>query len=114
MLDSLIVPVVSGRRAYTFVYNAQGWLDSVIAPYSTGMRRTKLTTDSTGRVSQIRDPDSTTVSFGFDPVVARRIASRTDRRNFTTSFTYDAGGRVTQHSTAMGNNVTIAQQYRPL
>jgi RHS repeat-associated protein len=84
LLDSIVIPPGSSFT-YRLTYSS-GKLASVIAP---GNRTTTVTMNG-GRVSSIGDPDGTTVGFGFNGTQANRIASRTDRRGYATTYGYDA------------------------
>ena len=80
---------------YQFLYDANGKLQSVHAPGTSGDRVTTVTVSS-GRVQSIQDPDNSTVSFGYRTGSGElnRIISRTDRRGKVTTFDYDAGKRL--------------------
>ena len=84
-VDSIVIPPSGSPFTYRFTYTS-GKLASAIAP---GSRTTSITL-STGRIASIRDPDNTTVSFGFNGTQTNRIASQTDRRGTATTFDYDA------------------------
>jgi RHS repeat-associated protein len=119
VLDTLTLPVVSGTPLrYVFHYNGNGQLTSVDAPGSAAgsVRTTTLTVNaSIGRIDAIQDPDLHSVSFAYDATATRRMTSRTDRRGYATTFTYDAGGRLTGHALNPGGGAAvIAQGYRPV
>ena len=126
-VDSIVVPPAGAGLKYVFHYGATtGMLDSVSAPgpMSSSPRRTRLTyvagpplpQASGHRLLSIRDPDSSLVQFHYANETAGqgdyRIVSRVDRRNVTTTFTYDAGNRPTQSSTPANATQTVAQQFR--
>jgi RHS repeat-associated protein len=115
VLSTITLPVVSGASQYTFQYNGSGQLTGVLSPGASGVRTTTLTVDvASGRINSIQDPDLFQVGFGYDPSVVRRVTSRTDRRNYSTSFSYDAGGRLTSSSLALGGGASITEQFRPI
>ena len=107
-LDSLRVPVPPGAAAafYLFTYTG-GQLTSVTAPPLGATPRITTLTVSGRQVTAIKDPDSTTVGFGYDGSFTNRINSRTNRRSFKASFTFDAGSRVTQDSLDPGSGQPV-------
>jgi len=87
-------------EAYRFWYTA-GRLDSVVAPRRT--RRVGLPADHQRRgVTTIRDPDNSSVAFGYTTGDTNRIVSRTDRRLHTTYFAYDATKKIVKDSLDLG------------
>lgn len=103
-LDTVTLPTVSGTLLYDFAYNGSAKLDSVLAP---GNRGTKVYIAS-AVVDSIRDADITKVRFtyGSSPN-EKRMASRNDRRGYTTSYSYDAANRLSQHSRTLEDASTI-------
>ena len=96
-LDTLTVPPASAAARYVFSYDTTvtpARLKTVTAPPAGAVARVDTVTVSGGKVTAIRDPDSTTVSFAYDGTVTNRAVSRTDRRGTVTSFAFDAGGKV--------------------
>jgi RHS repeat-associated protein len=93
-IGSITVPAPGATLTYTFVYDGTThMLDSVIAPSTAGepTRATKLTTNSSGDVTAIRDPDGVSVTFNYRAGGdADVITSLVDRRGTLTAFTYDA------------------------
>jgi RHS repeat-associated protein len=77
-VDSIIDPVGWATR---FRYSASQ--DTVFIP---GGRTARLIL-SGGNLTQIVDPDGKTVSFGYDG--SQRLSSRTSRRGYQTTYTYD-------------------------
>src|SRR5207249_9844631 len=62
----------SSDLVYRFSYDGNGLLQSVSAPGPDGVApRTTNVTMTSGRLTGIRDPDLTTVSFGYDPKETR-------------------------------------------
>ncbi len=77
------------------------------------MRAAKVTV-SGGRITSIRDPNLTTVSFGYVAGDTNRIVSRTDRRAVVTSYAFDGGKRVTTSTLNMGTGqAAIVTSTRP-
>lgn len=92
--------LISSR--YSFTYNGSGRLTSVTAPpIQTVARVTTVAIGGNGGISSITDPDLRVVGFGYDATFPRRMTSRTDRRSTVTTFSYDAGWKVSQSSIAM-------------
>lgn len=112
---TITVPAPGATLTYQFVYDGTThMLDSVIAPSVGGepTRATKLTINSAGDVTAIRDPDGMSVTFNYrtggDSDV---ITSLTDRRGTYTAFTYDAARELataTVDSTSGGFNLTTS------
>lgn len=115
-LDSLRVPVPALQPAVRYVFNYTGTqLSSVTAPPLGATQRVVALTLSGFQVTAITDPDTTTVSFGYDGTFANRVISRTNRRGYITSFKYDAGSKVTKDSLDPGSNQpVIVTQLRAL
>lgn len=84
-------------RVYQFIYTSPTdcltRLASVTAPPLGGTARVTTLTNPSGRVTSLRDPDNTLVSFGYQ-TGTNRVTSRTDRRSKVTTYNYDAGKRV--------------------
>lgn len=116
VLSTIDMPVVSGQLRYTFQYNGNGQLTTILSPGSIGGSRTSTVTVNTsvGRIDAIQDPDLNTVHFGYDASFTRRIISRTDRRNFTTGFRYDNGGRLIRDSLMLADQSIIGHDYQPV
>jgi RHS repeat-associated protein len=108
-LDAITLPPASYEFNYSFIYTA-GLLSSVSSP---GPRATIVTMNA-GRIASIRDPDLSTVSFGFDPVLGLRIRTRTDRRGTVTTYDYDQTGRKLAMTTiGMVSQANIVTYYGP-
>jgi len=105
------VTTLSGQK-YVF-HHPSGTLDSVTAPSAAGTtRRTRFTrAGGTGTITSITDPDTKVVSFGYHGTYPRRMTSRTDRRSTTTTFSYDAGWKVSQSSVAMSTVPDLVDQF---
>ncbi len=111
-LDTIFT-LISSR--FGFGYNGSGRLTSVSSNAPVGLLTTTIAIGGNGEVSSITDPDLKSVSFGYHPLFARRITSRTDRRSTTTTYTYDAGWKITQSSTAMdAPTPPIVTQLKPV
>src|SRR5574341_185090 len=107
-LDSITVAPASQALRYKFVYNAtSGILDSVIAPPAGALARATKLTKSGTLVTAIRDPDTSSVSFGYDGGFTNRIISRTDRVGAVASYFFDAGGKVARDSLDPGSSQPV-------
>jgi RHS repeat-associated protein len=116
VLSTLDMPVLSGTTRYTFNFNGSGQLTSVDAPHpsGSGSRTTTVTPDpTTGRIAVIKEPSADSVRFGYDATVTTRMVSRTDRRGFQTTISYN-GGRVASHTLTLTGGATITQSYLPM
>jgi YD repeat-containing protein len=92
-LTSITLPPASSPLSYTFTYDGNGRVNTIVAPGVPSSRTTTLTINATtGRLTSIQEPDNRTVSFGYG--ADHKITSRTDRRGTVTDFQYDGGGRV--------------------
>jgi RHS repeat-associated protein len=112
-VDSLRVPKPGGWLSYVFTYTA-GLLSGVSAPRAVvgGAARNVVITQSSGRIASIRDPDSTLVSFSYGTgLEANVVRSRTDRRNFTTHFTFDVGGHLVKDSLQLADFSVIVESW---
>ncbi|HYU10706.1 MAG TPA: RHS repeat-associated core domain-containing protein [Gemmatimonadales bacterium] len=95
-LVSISVPP-SDALSYTFSYQ-NGKIATIVAPGVPTSRTATLTVNgTTGRLTNILEPDSRTVSFGYD--TDNKISSRTDRHGTVTNFQYDAGNHVSVATT---------------
>jgi RHS repeat-associated protein len=104
VLDSIILPAPGPMRpAYKFMYanNSSGnpVLQMVQSPGANGMRMTNLMRMGDWQISQINDPDNTSVGFTWDPL--NRIVTRRNRLNDQTTYGYDAAGGLKQVSIDM-------------
>jgi RHS repeat-associated protein len=101
----------TGRLHAALGYDARGWLTSitdgdgrittierdtntgaplaVIGPFG---HRTVLHTDAAGRLDTVTDPSGAAVSMTYTP--GQLLETFTSGRHFTSSFTYDAAGRL--------------------
>src|SRR6185436_10339848 len=95
-LDRIDLPVSGYSYAFTYGNDGGTRLSTVTSPGAVGPRTTTVATatDGTGRVTQITDPDARFVVFGYTGT-DRRVMKRTDRRNWTTRFTYGEGSKLT-------------------
>jgi len=93
-LQSITLPPAGLTYQFTYT-NGSRWV--VTAPSNANQIRADTGMVSTGRLTTIRGPDSTRVSFGYatGPDV-NHIVSRTDRRGWITTYGYDGGKRVVQ------------------
>ncbi|MDP9348567.1 MAG: PA14 domain-containing protein, partial [Gemmatimonadota bacterium] len=99
------VPVPSGTEpSYVFSYpsttSVQISAPALALPGGGQEARDVVLTLSGTRVTQIRDPDQTTVGFEYTEG-SNRITDRIDRRQTRTSYGYDAGKKVGQSTIHM-------------
>jgi len=99
-LSTITLPPAAAARVYQFSYasatDCATRLASVAAPPAGPQSRITTITPVGGRISTIRDPDNTTVIFGYSIIDTSVIASRTDRRGVVTSFGFDPAKKVAQ------------------
>jgi RHS repeat-associated protein len=104
-VSTIQVPTISGTVQYSFAYDGNNRLDSIAAP---GGRGTKLFRTA-ARVDSIRDPDGTRVRFGSGAGSNQYVVtSRRDRKNNSTTFSYDAGNRISQAARPLSNTLILA------
>jgi RHS repeat-associated protein len=83
-----------GSSRVTTITDPVGWTTTFSYPTNKvvisipGGRADTLTLSS-GRLTKIKDPDQKTVQFGYDG--SQRLSSRTSKRGYQTTFTYDYG-----------------------
>jgi RHS repeat-associated protein len=113
-LDSITVAPASQTLRYKFKYNTtSGLLDSVIAPPAGAAPRAVKLTKNGALVTAIRDPDTSSVGFGYGGY-ANRISSRTDRLGVTASYFFDAASKVVRDSLDPGfSQAAIVTRLRP-
>jgi RHS repeat-associated protein len=112
-LQSIAIPPSGSGLAYTFVYDANARLDSVVSPpMSSRGRGTQVTLTADGRIQTIRDPDNHTITFGHSATILRLITSRTDKRGTVTTVSYDSARKVAQSTIAMVTRPDIVYQIR--
>jgi RHS repeat-associated protein len=102
-LSTITLPAQGGSQTYVFAYTGS-WLDSIRAPSLPTQTRNVKVTQASGKVTQIRDPDNTTVGFGYS---GNRIVSRTDRRSTTTEYGYDAAAKLWRVNTTLSASDSI-------
>ena len=112
-LSAIRLPITGGYLTYTFVYDGAGKLDSIIAPPAGSTARAAQVTIANGQLTTVRDPDGTSVSFGYDPGLTNRINSRTDRRGTLTTFAYGNANTLNQSTINMDGGVTIVTSLVP-
>lgn len=107
-LVSIDLPVPAGstrQRTYTFVYgypaNSETYLSQVTPPASAqGSRAVSISHQSgTNQITRIGSPAPDASGVGFSIGGSGLIAARTDRRGFTTTFTYDSVAQTLRRST---------------
>lgn len=109
LLDSLriLVPPDTQNLRYRFFFNSSSHLlDSVVAPPAGTVPRILKVTRSGALVTILRDPDTSTVSFGYG-TFANRIISRTGRDTVTASYFFDAAGKVVGDSLDPGFSQSV-------
>jgi RHS repeat-associated protein len=116
-LDSLQVPPTALGKRYVFAYDGAtpNRLLSVAAPRLPSRTRLTTVTTSGGRITAIKEPDSTVVSFGYaTPGDTNRIVKRTDRRGVIGTFYYNAAKLLVEDSIGMDTTgVPIVTTFRP-
>ena len=113
-LSTISVPVKSGSPlVYTFYYDGNSVLDSVVAP-NAGVARVVRLARTSHQITSITDPDGSVVRFTYGSGSdVHRIASRIGRRSDTTTFSYNSVNQLTQSSLSMGSGQYITQAFRP-
>ncbi|PYP63771.1 MAG: hypothetical protein DMD37_05130 [Gemmatimonadetes bacterium] len=116
-LSRIMLPPDTTSRMYTFTYTSATDcttpLASVTAPPAGVQTRVATVTVVGGQVTTIRDPDTFSVGFGYDPGFTNRIISRTDQRGNTTFYSFDAAGKLATDSLPLGTGQTpIVQRLR--
>ncbi len=116
-LDALQVPPTSLGKRYVFAYDAAtpNRLLTVAAPRLPARTRLTTITTSGGRITAIKEPDSTVVSFSYATSGdTNRIVKRTDRRGVVGTFGYDASKLLVRDSIGMDTTgVPIVTAFRP-
>jgi RHS repeat-associated protein len=93
-LQSITLPPAGVTYQFSYTSGTR-WV--VTAPSVPVQTRADTGMISGGRLTTIRGPDTTRVSFGFATGAdANLIVSRTDRRGFVTTYGYDGGKRLVQ------------------
>jgi RHS repeat-associated protein len=91
-LSTITLPTQGGSQQYAFTYTG-GKLTSVTAPPAGAQSRVVTLTQTSGKVTQIRDPNNTTVGFTY---TGNLIDSRTDRRLTITRYSYDVAQKLSR------------------
>ena len=105
-----MVDPLGNTTGFAYDVNGNELSQSVTRTLPDGSTRTLVTTftrDRMGRVTEIGQPDGTTIRQTYDPT--GQISSVVDGLGRTTSYTYDAGGRPTQ--TTFPDGSTASQTY---
>ena len=95
-LSAIKLPPDTTSRVYTFTYQSATCTDlvvSITAPAIGATPRVVTITTSGGRVQSIQDPDTGVVALAYESGT-NRVISRTNRRNKVTTYSYNAGKRV--------------------
>jgi RHS repeat-associated protein len=96
---------------YTFVYHQSGmdslYLDSIVAPVTGYPRVVWITHNSLHEVTSIKDPDTDSVAYTWEPEYYV-MASRTDKRGTVTQFAYDGGRRLASATIDPGSSPHLA------
>jgi len=99
--NRLIRRVDGVGQEWQLSYGSNG-LETVTDPAA---RVTSFTVDGSGDLVQVRYPDQSAMSFGYD---GRHLLTRkTDARNFSTAYTYDPLGKVTEVALPTGETRQI-------
>jgi RHS repeat-associated protein len=101
-LQTISLPPSGSGMAYTFTYDGAGKLDYITDPGN----RILQATVSGATLTQLTDPDTRTVSFGYDG--DQRLTSRTNRRLAVTSLQYGSGLRVTRFDAPLSSQSDLA------
>jgi RHS repeat-associated protein len=114
-LTTITVPPATAPASYTFTYaNANTTLSTVKLTAGTATRTTTVTNPTGTTISGFADPDSTSIALTYVSGTAR-AQTRTDRRLHTTTYFYDAGGKLSQVSVAMASPApAIVTKFRAL
>ena len=115
-LDSLQVPPTPLGKRYIFAYDgaSPNRLQSVSAPRLPSRTRLTAVTTSGGRITAIKEPDSTVVGFGYTLGDTNRITSRTDRNGVVGTFAYNAAKMLVRDSIGMDTTgLPIVTNFRP-
>jgi RHS repeat-associated protein len=112
-LSAIRLPVTGGFKTYTFAYDGAGRLDSVIAPPAGATARITQVAVTSGRLLTIRDPDITTVTFGYDGAFTNRVISRTDRRGTVTTYAFGGANTLSQATISLDAGATIVTTFAP-
>lgn len=118
-LTSIAVPTPGPVVQYSFGYtnNCAGTSDRLTSatapPLGAVARVTSLTPNASGQVIEIRDPDATTVGFGYDAAVTHRMTSRTDRRGTITRFAYGPASLLASATIELDGGQTIVTSFTP-
>jgi len=112
-LDSITVAPASQAIRFKFVYNStSGLLDSVIAPPVGTIPRADKITRTGSQITSIRDPDTSSVSFGYDGSFTNRIITRTNRLGTSAFYFFDAAGKVSKDSLNPVQSPAIVKRLR--
>lgn len=90
-----------GRNKIELTYDTNGSLDTVV---DTQGRTFDVTSNSSGRITQISDPTSRTWGYAYGTTggAANRLTSYTDPEGKVTSYDYDTTGNLTKITTPGG------------
>lgn len=87
---------------------------AITVPGDPVARTTVLTRQGGDRLVSLADPDTTTVTFGYEGT-SPRIRSRSNRRQHLTTYAFDGAGKLSQVSVDMGpNEADLVTGYRDL
>ncbi|WP_337172379.1 RHS repeat-associated core domain-containing protein [Gemmatimonas aurantiaca] len=102
-LTRIQFPTVSGTVEDTLFYSS-GRLDSARAPNG----RTLRVFRSGVRIDSLRDPDNSVVRFASGSgLLTNVVTTRTDRLGNGTTFSYDAGNRLTQAARPVSSTIGL-------
>ena len=110
-LATITLPSQGGSQRYQFAYAGSPLkLATVTDTLVVGHRRQTVVTQSSGKVTQIKDPDSTTVGFAY---TGNRITSRTDRRGTVTRYSYGVANKLTRAKIELSATDSIRVGFQP-
>jgi RHS repeat-associated protein len=107
----IVLPANGLTREYTFTYSS-AQLTISAPPVGAQSRQTIVSFDPTyHRLTSIRDPDNTVVSFGYPSSGnVRTVTQRTNRRGHTTIYRYDVTDKLAGDS---ADATSVARTFRP-
>jgi len=111
-LNSILLPVAGYAYSFTYGNNGGTRLSAVTSPGPNGALTTAVTTDASGRVTQVTDPDARWVGYGYAGA-DWRVTTRRDRRNNTTRYTYGEGSKLTSARIPAAVGDTLVTTFRP-
>ena len=109
-VETLTIPLA--QQGFSFHYAADGKLERMESPGVGGTPRVTHLHRNGARVDSIRDPDTTSIGFGYADARALVPTSRSNRMKVATHFSYDAGGRVAGSRLDLSTTESIVHRLR--